>query len=167
MAKKKPNILYSAGTELAYKINETFYNDLHYVWCTNRFGSPSLTEGYNQNPASSDPWDIYQDLSRASGENRRLPDHHSVTINRLRIGLKKGTDARLAQGVISKDEHDEIYEIVDAAERQDFSPLIYVIPFEKVQHIIKSVPVHKRAHPLSDEWVIEELTREFFDLLRF
>ncbi len=31
--KKPPLVLYSANTLLAYKINETFYKGLHYVWC--------------------------------------------------------------------------------------------------------------------------------------
>lgn len=167
MAKKKPNLLYSAGTELSYKINEIFYNDIHYVWCADRFGSPKSGEPYNRNPSSSDPYDIYQDYNRASGNSGRVADHHSGAIDRLRIGIKKGADIKLAQGVISKDELDDIYAIVDAADRQDFSPLIYLIPFEKVETLLKKVPIDKRAHPLSDEWIIENLSKDDFDLMRF
>ena len=56
---------------------------------------------------------------------------------------------------------------MDAAEISDFEPLMYVIPFDKVKKIAKRVPVAKRAHPLSDEWLIQKLPRKYFDVIKF
>jgi len=40
-----------------------------------------------------------------------------------------------------------------------------LIPFVGVSHLLKEVPVPKRAHPLSPEYVIEELPTELFDVI--
>jgi hypothetical protein len=39
------------------------------------------------------------------------------------------------------------------------------MPYDKVAHLLKNVPVADRAHPLSVEFVIEELPRNLFDVI--
>jgi len=67
--------------------------------------------------------------------------------------------------MITDDELREITEIAAAADCADFRPLLYVIPYVAVSHLLKEVAVSKRAHPLSPEYVIEELPTELFDAI--
>ncbi|MGH6920322.1 MAG: hypothetical protein ACREJ0_21775, partial [Geminicoccaceae bacterium] len=59
----------------------------------------------------------------------------------------------------------EIAEITRLATVADFRPLLYVIPYALVDRAIKAVPVAQRAHPLSDEFQIESLSRQCFDII--
>ncbi|MBI3374798.1 MAG: hypothetical protein HY017_24000 [Betaproteobacteria bacterium] len=59
----------------------------------------------------------------------------------------------------------DILAIEAAAQSADFRPLLYVIPFVAVSHLLKEVPVSRRAHPLSQEYIIEELPTELFDAI--
>ena len=52
-----------------------------------------------------------------------------------------------------------------AAEKQDFRPLIYVIPFEPVKSLVEMASLENRAHALSEEYIIERLPRELFDAI--
>lgn len=54
---------------------------------------------------------------------------------------------------------------MDAADIQQFKPLIYVIPYTAVAAIAVEVPVSNRAHPLSVEYVIERLPGGLFDII--
>jgi hypothetical protein len=69
-------------------------------------------------------------------------------------------------GVITENELSEIAAIVDAADVGDFAPLLYVIPYQSVRDLVKEVPVGNRAHPLSEEFVIEALPGDLFDVIR-
>lgn len=61
----------------------------------------------------------------------------------------------------------EIAAIVDCSETADFRPLLYVIPYRAVSKQVKQVPVAERAHPLSEEYMIECLPRRYFDMIDF
>jgi hypothetical protein len=54
---------------------------------------------------------------------------------------------------------------VATAQAADFMPLLYVIPYNAVTHLLREVPVSQRAHPLSEEFVIEALPGELFDVI--
>jgi hypothetical protein len=85
-----------------------------------------------------------------------------------RSGIKHGANEKFTGGKISASERDEIIQIVDQATPSDFVPLMYIIPYGKVRDLVKRVPLAMRqAHPLSDEWIIEELPRDCFDILRY
>ena len=47
----KTPFLFSMGTFLAYRIDEQYYRNVHYVWCTNKFHS-------DLQPGTSDPQTI-------------------------------------------------------------------------------------------------------------
>ncbi len=164
MAKKEPNILFSTNCLLAYQISREYYNNLHYVWCSTIFGSPGVDDPLRRNPRSSAPYERYSELKK---DTASIGDIHSSMITSQRAGIKNGAQAKLNAGEITSEERDEILEIVDATETSQFEPLMYLIPFEKVKTIAKKVPVSKRANPLSDEWVIEALPRDYFEIIQF
>ena len=163
MAKSR-NILYSTNSVLAYRISEQYYGGLHYVWCSTVFGSLGLGTLLCSNPASSTPYERYRRLQQEVGPPADL---HSTMIAAQRVGIKFGATAKYKAGKITADERDEVIQIVDEAEASDFVPLMYVMPYQKVKNLVKRVPLSTRAHPLSDEWVIEELPTGHFDILRY
>jgi hypothetical protein len=91
---------------------------------------------------------------------------HSAKIAENRLGILKGAATKRVANVISDDELAEINAIVSEATIGDFQPLLYVIPYEAVASLAIPVPVAQRAHPLSEEYVIEALPGDLFDVIR-
>jgi hypothetical protein len=156
-----PLILYSCGTWLAFTISETYYRGVHYVWCApvfdpnSRFASPVAV------PPTSSPREIYHNLF----EEITRGDKHSAKVAQNRLGILRGADKKLSQGIITAAQRDEIIAIASCAELRDFRPLLIVIPFKIVSKRVKQVPIKDRAHPLSEEFIIENLQRSEFDIL--
>ena len=161
---KQPNILYSTNCLLAHRISEQYYEGLHYVWCSTVFGSPGLGNVLTGNPASSTPYERYRRLEADVGPPA---DSHSSMISGQRAGIKYGANAKQAAGAITVTERDEIIQIRDQADASDFMPLMYLIPYGKVKKLLKRAPLANRAHGLADEWIIEELARDCFDIQRY
>ncbi len=67
--------------------------------------------------------------------------------------------------MIDESQQKDIAAIVDAAERRDFAPLLYIIPAGPVAGLVREVPVGERAHPLSAEYIIEALPKKYFDVI--
>lgn len=155
-----PLVLYSANTLLAYRINEHFYGQCHFVWCSPFFSSSSASIDV-QMPPSSTPCDICRtylnDIARRDWHSASLQDH--------RDGLKEGMNSKLANGVITEEQYQELDEIVSKAPLDDFRPLLYIIPFAGVQELVETVPPLRKAHPFSREYVIRHLPRSRFDVL--
>lgn len=158
---KEPRILYSTNTVLAYRINRKYYGDVHYVWCAPEFGSAPLGGGAPGNPPTSRPLHRYRQLQAES----QAGDLHSSLIGEQKAGLRKGADEKLKGGVITPPECDEIIQVIDSAPLSDFKPVIYAMAFAAVKHLAKRVPVAQRAHPLSEEYIIETLAGDIFDIL--
>lgn len=156
-------LLYSTNTWLAYVIAERFYNHEHYVWCTPHFDSRSLPTIDATTPPTSNPCEIYHNLVAEV----RKGDKHSAKIKENKVGILKGATFKKRAGVINDQQEKDIAAIVDIAETWDFRPLLYIIPFDLVKGLIKDVPVSERAHPLSIEYVIEQLPRQYFDIIEF
>lgn len=158
---RDPVVLYSTNTWLAYGIAQTYYNEIHYVWCTPYFSSDA-SSGYDYTiPPSSSPSEIYAGLYKDVNQG----DRHSAKIEMNKAGILKGAIAKEKAGVINKRQRLEIYSIVRRAETKDFRPLLYVIPFQPVTRLLKEVPVEERAHPMSVEYKIEQLPRRYFDVV--
>ena len=154
-------ILYSTGTRLAFNINERFYGGVHWVWCSPYFapfGGPLYT-----NPPSSSPSEIYRDLRRATESG----DLHNAKIKDNKAGILKGAVAKRQAGVIDAQQFSDINSILSAAIVQDFNPVLYVIPFDRVGNLATLVPVEQLAHPLSVEYIIETLPNGNFDIIQF
>lgn len=98
-------------------------------------------------------------------EECKRRDRHSPKIDQNRLGTLRGADVKLRIGVILPSAHEEISAIVTSAELADFHPLLYVIPYGLVTATLKQVPIKDRAHPLSQEYILENLPRASFDVL--
>lgn len=151
-------ILYSATTKLAYNIAQKFFRGSHYVWCaprpeTDRFGF--------SNPPSSDPVNIYwRYLNDIKGG-----DEHSSNIETNRRGLIRGATVKEGQGIIDVPTRQLIEAVVMKAPLSDFSPLLFVIPYNSVRGIVKPADVDARARATSEEYIIDDLPRDCFDVL--
>lgn len=157
---KEPLLLYSANTWLAYAVAERYYGGVHFAWCSPVYNG-STAEPHVNIPPSSSPAEIYRSLFREVDRGER----HSKAIKNNRKGIKKGADAKLEAGVIGSDEHASIMRTLENAEVRDFRPVLYVIPFDRVRGTVVDVPVQQRAHPLSIEYRVENLSRDCFDML--
>jgi hypothetical protein len=154
-------ILYSTNTWLAYIITEKFYSGSHYIWCTPNFHMNNQTKIDATTPPTSTPYDI---LTSLNGEVSR-GDKHSAKIKENKLGLIRGAAIKKGQGIITADQESEVIEIVNNSEIRDFRPLLYVMSYEAVRGLLRTVPVKDRAHPLSIEFIIEELPRNLFDVI--
>jgi hypothetical protein len=161
MNPKKHNLLYSANTWLSYNLSIRYYGGVHYVWCSPIFSIKNHPGFHATPPPTSCPSDIYHNLL----EEVRRRDGHSAKIKDNRSGLSSGAQIQHSNGIITERELNEIEEIIAAADYSDFRPLLYLIPFGGVSHLLKEVPVRNRAHPLSQEYIIEELPTELFDAI--
>jgi hypothetical protein len=156
-----PLVLYSVNTLLAYRINEHFYGQIHYVWCSPFFSASGISRLDLQAPPSSTPCDI----CRTYLDDVLRQDRHSSAIRNNRYGIKSGLAVKKADGMISAEQHRELEETVSKAPLEDFRPLLFVIPFQGVADLVEEIPLSERAHPFSREYRIERLPRSRFDVL--
>lgn len=150
-----PLHVFSCVTQLAHKIAKEYYEDMHYVWCSPKFGS--------DNPPSSTPKTIFCRLEEDICGN----DKHSDAIKRNKMGLRKGAKQKCHDGVITTEVQKEILKIVSKAQLTDFSPLIFVISYDQVASLVKKVDPAKRADPFSEELLIEKLPGSDFGVIAF
>jgi hypothetical protein len=156
-----PLVLYSAQTLLAYRISQKYYAERHWVWCSPYRGFGTAAALDSAVPPSSSPLEIYKALHEEVKRN----DHHSAKIEANRQGLIKGANAKLAAKAIGEAVAGEIAEVTKLAAVADFRPLLYIIPYALIEKEVKVVPVGQRAHPLSEEFQIESLSRQCFDII--
>ena len=154
-------ILYSANTWLSYIIAEKYYGGLHFIWCTPNAQTNNQIHIDITTPPTSTPIEIFKGLQ----EEVKRGDKHSAKIKENKVGLLRGALIKKNLGIITEDQETEIQTIVEKAEIRDFRPLLYVLPHDKVAYLLKNVPIVDRAHPLSVEYVIEELPRNLFDVI--
>lgn len=156
-----PIALYSTNTLLAYRINQKYYGQKHYVWCNSSLRGDNSPPD-NSNPPSSSPIEIYRDFDKAVKEG----DHNSFLISANKLGIRNGAQKKCDAGTITDSDLTEINWIVDSAQIPDFKPLLYLIPYSNlIANIITPVPPQTKAHPFSDECIIESLERAYFDIL--
>jgi hypothetical protein len=156
-----PLILYSTNSSIAYKINEEFYNSCHYVWCSPYFDCNKMDFSLRNNPVSSNPYNIYRDfLNSAKDENSRI-------IQDNRKGLAHGVKAKFDSGIIDEKQKEKLLFMIKNAGVEEFSPILYVIPYDKVKDILVEAPLRKKANIFSKEYIIPMLTRKAFDIIIF
>ncbi|BAK99687.1 hypothetical protein OBV_24890 [Oscillibacter valericigenes Sjm18-20] len=147
---------YSVNSYLSHYINENFYEGIHYVWCAENFVE-------KRNPPSSNPKEIF--LSLQKDVNRC--DKHSFKIESNKLGIVNGAELMLSRGLITQEQRDEILLLVNNAESELFSPLLYVIAKDKILERIETVPRLMRANLLSSEFLISNLKTDEFDIISF
>lgn len=153
----KPNdfLLYSTGTALAYKIAKVYYNNIHYVWCTESFDAVLQ-------PGTSNP----RTLCARYLEQIITKDRHATEIKNNKAGILKGATAKLKQGIITQDQFDEISAIVAYAGNEQFYPVIFLINKKAVKKRLVVVDPLDKASNSSIEYIICDLKRSEFDLIR-
>jgi hypothetical protein len=156
----RPLVLYSTNTLLSFAIAERFYGGVHYAWCSPVFDRKAAAMHINIPPTSS-PAAIYRQL----WEETSRGEMHSDAILRIREGIAGGAHAKLAGGVIDAAQHEEIMKMISRATTREFRPVLYIIPYDRVEPLVADVPVEERAHPLSIEYKITALPRDCFDPL--
>ena len=86
-------------------------------------------------------------------------------IKQNKQGILRGAQARLKRGQITPEHSDEVKKILEVTVASDYTPLIYVIPTHGIGKLIKKADVSQKAHPLSPEFIIENLPRSKFDII--
>ncbi len=158
---KEPRLLYSTNTTLAYRISRRYYDDLHYVWCTPDFGSPDSTSDLTDNPPTSQALHRYNSLK----DEVQGGDLHGPYISLNKTGIMKGAEIKYSKGTIDLKQRDEIISVVNIAPINEFLPLVYVMVYDEVKGLLKSVEVTDRARPTSEEYIIEELPSYRFNII--
>jgi hypothetical protein len=154
-------VMYSTNTRLAYMLNQKYYKEQHYVYCCPYFDASQVSALEQGTPPSSSPSELLRDLAAEAVRS----DRHGARIALNKAGLRRGAVAKLAAGVITSEQQSEILQIVDLAEAALFRPLLYVIPAAAVETKIRPVPLADKAHPLSEEYIIDTLRRAEFDII--
>lgn len=131
---RTPLVLYSTNTPLAFHVAEQYYRGKHYVWRTPYFNGRSDKGDSGFVPPTSCPSEIYRSLY---GE-WRAGDRISAKIEQNRKGIMEGAKAK--SEAISLKQEQEIGTVVKLAQIQDFEPVVYVMPYEKVAKLIMAVP---------------------------
>jgi hypothetical protein len=149
-------ILYCQKTLIDLKIAERFYVDMHYCWVTTEFDK-------KDNPTSSNPKKRYEILKNDVDSG----DLDSLMIKQNKSGMKNGANKLRLDGIISVQQESEIIDIIDGALINHFKPKILVIPYDLVKLDLRPVSPNKRANTLSDEYIIEKLSRDKFDIIEF
>jgi hypothetical protein len=82
--------------------------------------------------------------------------------------LRRGAIQKRDASVINDQQLLDINWIIDEAQISDFRPLLYIIPFtEAISSIAHELPVRDKAHPFSEEYLIESLPQNLFNIIEF
>ncbi|AUD00988.1 hypothetical protein [Spirosoma pollinicola] len=155
-------ILYSTNVFLKYHIQQKYFNDVHYVWCSELFDSKtaSIYSPGSLVPPSSNPADIYRQLKAdVSGG-----DSHSAKIVEQRASIIARATEWEINGVINSLVKDDIIYIATNGSINYWRPLIYVIPKAPLITRLHTVPASKCAG-LGTEYIINDLNRAEFDII--
>jgi hypothetical protein len=157
-------LFYSTNTMLKFRVQQLFFNERHYVWCSQYFDSAKLGR-YVQGamtPPTSDPCAIYRSIKKAINTG----DQHGPKIAEQKKNLVALAAKFAKEGTITAEARNEIVGMVKKAQFLDWKPLIYVIPYALVKGREELVDVERRASG-EREWIIPDLHRSEFDILEF
>lgn len=86
-------------------------------------------------------------------------DRHTNEIDANKAGILRGAQVKLNAGVINKEQHDEISQLVNCAEYADFFPVLYIIDARKVG-VTRCIEVdtQDKASDTSVEYRISDLS---------
>lgn len=154
-------MLYSVNIFLKYYIQQLYYGDIHYVWCSENFDSRLIAPhlpGY-QVPPTSNPAEIYEDLKKAIQRG----DKHNYKILEQRNTIKKYAISSCSSGRITDMQRDEIIYLADSPLSNMWRPILYNIPRPPVEARLNIVPMDLRAG-FGVEYTISDLKRTEFDI---
>ena len=153
--------MYSTNTRLAFMLNQKYYQQQHYVYCCPYFDPRSVSDLEHNTPPSSSPCELFHGFASEVSRNDKHPKFIAVN----KAGLHQGALAKLDAGVITPEQHEDILRIVSGADNAEYRPLLYVIPFAIIEKKLRSVPLEKKAHPFSEEYIVDSLDRTEFDVI--
>jgi len=142
----RPVFLFSQTTKLAYDINEKFYKNYHYVWCS------EYIHRTNQ-PPTSDPISRCERLLQIITTG----DRHAPEIDIHLAGILAGAEAKLKSKVISKEQRKLIGTYLNTVGYKDFMPIIYIIDYNKVKDRCMYINSKDKASDSSSEILITDL----------
>ena len=154
-------VLYSTMSELAFNVNSQFYTGKHYLWCTPYFGSNYQSPHFTVPPTSS-PLDIYSTLKNEIAG----ADRHGTKIALNRLGIRKGAEVMRSRGLITETDLQDIIQISELAQPQQFRPLLCIIPRQNALACYRKVDIKDKANPLSYECIVSDLPQTAFDIIR-
>ena len=157
-------LLYSTNVFLKHVIQRKYRNDVHYVWCSEIFDAKTAP-AYSLEallPASSNPADIYRQLSR----DVQSRDGHSAKIQEQKASFKALAIQWYDTGEIAAEARDEIIFLADKSSFEYWRPLLYIIPRTNVNDRLLTVPPERRAG-IGSEYIITDLSRTEFDIVEF
>lgn len=157
-------LLYSTNVFLKYYICNQYYNNIHYVWCSEAF-DPSKSAQYTSDwmiPPTSNPYKIYDDLKGAVDKR----DKHNPKITAQRGSIAARAIQKHQAGDITDDQKDEIIYMVKDPDFFHWRPLVYIIPRPTVKPRLKVVPMQQRAS-FGKEYIIKDLHTDEFDVIEF
>jgi hypothetical protein len=143
-------------------IQEQFFGDVHYVWCSDACdsGAAPAYSVASLIPPSSNPKDIYRDLRTAVEKG---DTHHHQIVQTRSFYIQHATTCHAA-GTLTDAQRDDLVYMVTNAQLKDWRPLLYVIPRAPVAGRLQAVPAARRAgHGM--EYIISDLARAEFDIV--
>ena len=156
-------VLYSANPWFSIELAEKYRKGIYFAWVSEFFDSdhaPAGSAGRLIAP-SSNPRKIYEDLQheyKAQEEHPRIIKDHRKTFTRIAKKL-------LADGLVTKDQCNEIIASVRAASWRIWKPVLYVIPRPSIDPArIREVSRVDRAG-YGPELQIIDLKRDEFDIV--
>ncbi|WP_461210287.1 hypothetical protein [Desulfocurvus sp. DL9XJH121] len=155
---KASKILYSTNCLLAYRINQLYYDDKHYVWAASEAGSEVDSDCLLANPPTSQPMHRYKQLALESQRG----DLHGLFIKEQKTGIRRGAEVKYEARIISSKQKKDIFKIVELSTPPDFKPLMYQMTYDDVKQLISIPDIGELAHPCSSEFLILSLPRELF-----
>lgn len=147
-------LLYSTGTEMAYLIDKEYYNDVHFVWCTEAF------DAFLQ-PGSSNP----RNLCMRYLNQIVTGDSHASEIANNKAGILRGANEKLKAGVITKEQFEEIQIRVKYSKPEDYYPVIFLINYRAVRGRLIDPSTADKASKNSIEYKITDLKSGEYDLI--
>ncbi len=153
-------MLYSTITKVALFVNQRYYGDRHYLWCTPNFRSNSDAVDFTVPPTSS-PFDIYATLEK---EVRGM-DSHSEKIKLNRTGIVHGAQIMRQRMIISVAQKNQIEIIARDAPIAAFKPFLCVISSHDARSYCTEVDISRTANMFSQEYIAVDLPRLAFDVI--
>lgn len=147
--------LYSAKTVLELAIGHHFYRKQHYVYAT------PLIFPFRENPKSSNPLLIYQDIYHPW----KTQDEFDKYISQLRINVRKGVLAKTQEGVVENVLYKRLTEVCDSASLRLFYPVIIRVETSRISSQRRRVAGSGLAG--SKEFLIADLHSDELELLFF
>lgn len=158
-------LLYSTNPYIKYYLNEEFRNGKHYVWCSPYYdgGKRDFLNPSARTPPSSNPASLYERYRSAVERG----DSNDPKINSQKATIKDLAVQWFQNNSISNQEKENIVYLVENGNFGElWTPLIYIVVRSKVDDgRIQKVP-KERCAGLADEYIIEDLQHDEFQIIQ-